>query len=416
MSPKLRIPLLVLVTFLVVVGAFAQTRVLTRKDGRKFIGEVTRKNGAYEVTTDMGTISIPEADVSSVEDYVDPREEYERRLLAVDPGDPAEVFRFAKWCYDNKLYDEAREQLQVVLELQRDHESATLLLSLVEAELAKSDSAGRPRRRPARAIPEDVLGQLVAQEDVEQIRLAELRRSDRVAIRFENDVLRRFLDRIRGTGKFAEEDSDKRFLRQNPVDQAVDILVNKDNLGGAADLLRDINIQTNPAFMAAFKTRIWPLVSRNCATAACHGGVEGAGGLKLYNLPTQDDRVFYTNFLILDAFETRQGRLIDRARPAQSLILQYGLPREQATADHPTPLPPMFRNDQDPRFRAVDAWIRSLLYPHPSYAGVEYLNRIPGGDGRGPLFDSSGQIPTTQPSEETSPGEDAGAGGPQFGS
>jgi len=172
----------------------------------------------------------------------------------------------------------------------------------------------------------------------------------------------------------------------------------------AKDLQADIVIKSNPSFMTTFKTKIWPMVAANCGGGGCHGSPAGAGRLKLYNLKSSDDAVFFTNFLILDSYESSRGRLIDRNRPAQSLLLQFGLPEDVASARHPVHQTPIYNNYQDLRYQAVDEWIRGLLNPHPVY---ELSYQVPGEKPRALPFQPSPVPTATRTAAPAAPGAPA---------
>ena len=130
----------------------------------------------------------------------------------------------------------------------------------------------------------------------------------------------------------------------------------------------DIIIKTDPRFMIEFRSRIWPIVAKHCAAAQCHGGDKPKGGLKLFNIPGKNEKVDYTNFLILDMFASGGKRMLDRDHSDLSLLLQYGLPPEQSRFDHPVKITPPFRSRKDPVYRRVLSWINSLSGPlHPNY-------------------------------------------------
>ena len=140
-------------------------------------------------------------------------------------------------------------------------------------------------------------------------------------------------------------------------------------------LLDDILINSDPEVFKTFRSRIWPIVLSGCAKPSCHGGVKGAGKLKLFDMPITDDRVMYTNFYILQAW-SREGRaLINRNSPVNSMLLQAGLPADIAKQNlkHPKPLkPPPFKSETDRNFVAVQKWIRSLKVLLPPGYRVSY--------------------------------------------
>src|SRR5439155_21709207 len=67
-------------------------------------------------------------------------------------------------------------------------------------------------------------------------------------------------------------------------------------------------------------------------------------------------------------------KLIDRQRPAQSLLLQYAMPGSMAESDHPevANFRPPLRGVNDARYRQLLEWIGQTLQPvEPDY-GFEF--------------------------------------------
>ncbi len=118
----------------------------------------------------------------------------------------------------------------------------------------------------------------------------------------------------------------------------------------------------------------------------------------------QSDSYVYTSFVLLDQMETRQGPLVNRTSPEDSLLLSYLLPQENNPGAHPavkhTPaFKPVVRSKTDAPYAAVVDWITSLRYPHPEY-GLQYRN---------PYREL---VPTTQPAEEGAASQPRAATGP----
>ncbi len=304
--------------------------------------------------------SRPARDPASVE------AQYARRAADLAADDVRGHYDLARWCGERKRYRRAREHLLAVLRLNSEHAEARLMLQRVEAHLA-DPAASRPATEPGTlagtTIPRD---HLVSDEDILRIRLAELRSKDRVAITFRDRADYRFVEAMHGSGRFADRHYEQAFMAATPVAKAIEML----NTPQATDLRDDILVRTNPRFMTTFKTRIWPMLAESCASAECHGSAHGKGArrLRLYNARSQADELYFTNFLLLDAFESSRGRMIDRAHPARSLLLKFSLPADDARAAHPVPIEPMFGSTDDRRYELIDEWIRMLVHPHPQYA------------------------------------------------
>jgi hypothetical protein len=301
---------------LLAAPAWAQLKVVEFKDGRPaLIGTVTESADSYEITTRNGKQTVPIDQVASISDYVSPREEFQKRLSALKGDDASGHYALAQWAYKQGLLEESRAELRAVLTLQPAPENARLLLSVVEKALAAQKEPGLRPPGTATSRPDrlgDLGWQLMSPEDVRRIRRAELRRGDRVTIEFRNDVLRRFVDAQVIAGRYRDYADARSFYSQSQADQAVQIM---EEMPEAQAFQNDIIIKGDPAFMTVFKRNIWPMIGGRCGAPECHGAAKGAGHLKLFNGPVQDDRVYYTNFYILDAYESGQKRLISRNLP-----------------------------------------------------------------------------------------------------
>ena len=376
---------------------WAQVKVVQFKDGRPpLIGTVTESADSYEVVTRTGKQVVPMDQVASISDYVTPREEFRKRQAALTSGDVSGHYSLADWAYKQGLLEDARAELKIVLSLQSGHENAKLLLSLVEKDLQSQQKEPAGPRHSTHSTPSarsDRLGELMAQmmsmDDVQRIRRAELRRGDRVTVEFRNDVLRRFVEAQTAAGRFKDPADARAFYSQPPADQVAQIV---EEMPAATEILDDIIVKSDPRFMSMFKRNVWPIVSARCASPECHGRPRGAGGLKLYAVPVQDDRVYYTNFYILDAYESGHNRLIDRNAPARSLLLHYGLPPDESRKAHPNVRGLNLLNEV--QYQAILEWISNVLAnPRPTY-GLTY--RAPGEKPKASTL-SLGSQPATHP-------------------
>ncbi len=371
------------------IGA-AKEQAVILKDGRRITGEVVKTDGGYEVQTVAGPIVVSADQVLRIEDVATPRSEFERRLAKVDRSDPKALYDLAVWARKRRLLRQAQDLLEQALKLKPDFESAQLQLRLVKIELSKTT---RPRKTTTAAgrVPRVAGRLLLRQEDIYRIRLLELGENDNVVIEFRNRVLDRFVQSMRGAGIFRFPDGRRRFYGAKPVQQARYILDNTDR----EDPLRDdILVKTDPAVMRRFRTRIWPIIQKNCATSSCHGGVRtpAAAKFRLYPGPATNDRLVYTNFYILHKWQRSGRRLINRGDREMSLLLQYGLPSDLARLSHPVPTNRAFRNREDRNYRLVENWIGQLRYPLLP-PGYRIKLRIPG----------MGTTPTTTPAPAPRP-------------
>lgn len=354
-------------------------QVLILKGGRQLTGEVTKTKDGYEVKTKGGTVVIAADQVEKVQDIVTPASEFKQRLEQLNKQDPEGLFRLASWAQQNKLLVEARDLLEQVLKLKPEHENARLLLRLVNMSLStqprETPATGTVVRPPAvdgsTPRPEDLL----KEDDIYRIRLVELKLSgDNVTIDFRNKVIDRFIKKMQGQDIFKDPNGENAF-RSWPRPRQVKYMLDNTQRDDS-EIRDDILIKSDPQVLREFKTRVWPILSKDCASVQCHGSVKGAGKLKLFGAMANDERVVYTNYYILHEWARGGKRLINLEKPEDSLVLQAGLPQNLAQPNlaHPKPTDaPAFPSQKDPNYKLVSDWINSLSRPFlpPGYR-VDY--------------------------------------------
>ena len=391
-----------------------QTMIVTLKDGRKIIGEVTKTEDGYLVKRKIGsgTASVPvhKDEVASIEEMVTPEQEYKNRLKKIDPQNPRDRFNLAKWALGKNVLAIARTECEEALKLDPEFERARLLLRQIEAKEKKA--AGGGPKKPVPGKPKGPSGQippaskippewLVTDEDIYKVRLEELTAADRgVAVQLQNKVLDRFIEKRRGRGEFQTRQFEQQFRSWGRDRQAFFMLSKIDR--EEVTIKDDIQIKTNTKFILDFRNKIWPAIGVHCASITCHGSPEGKGGLKLINVSGRSDKVLYSNFLILDKFSGRQ-KVIDRGTPDLSLLLQHALPREIARYKHPEKgkFAPPLQDLDAPAYKFALAWIESLAKPHPEYR-VKYVPPF-GRTGGGDFLDRAREEKKTPPAKPAIP-------------
>jgi hypothetical protein len=144
---------------------------------------------------------------------------------------------------------------------------------------------------------------------------------------------------------------------------------------------RDVIIQNDPPALLQYRMRVQPVVVQNCAVANCHAPGSTKSKFQLV-VPADSDAATYTNFYLLSTYQKRanpqsdavfgsgDARMIDRAQPARSIVLQYGLPGAIAESDHPdvAGFRPPFRGVNDAKYVSILNWISQTLVPvDPDY-------------------------------------------------
>lgn len=341
-------------------AAFGEVKILKLKDGRKFKGEITKTHDGYRVKTKIAVLTFAADQVAGIEDVVSPTTEYDDRVKKIDQTKPEDHFEVANWAQKAGLLEAARKHLKIALRLKPDYERAKLLLKIVEKRLDKIIKPP-PKKN---GDEKDVVFPRLKKEDIYRIRIEELREGDVVAVKFRNDVVKRFIVSMEGREEFEKPRAKKQFLALSGVRKALYML---DKRPDDAVMKDDILIQSDPRFMKEFR-RLWPIVKNYCAASSCHGGAKPTGGLIFYTRGAGNERADYTNFVILDGIRARRRRLVDRNNPTESLLLHFLLPREQARYKHPRKISAAFKDRKAANYRRVLKWIRSLDGPiHPNY-------------------------------------------------
>ena len=323
------------------------------------------------------------------------QEVFQKRLAALGPRDVVGRITLARWAFERKEYDLAKQAASDAIQIDpRNQEARDLLLTIDAQRKLQSrtppQGQGQPGNRPAApggvaVAPEGAQGQghpdqghaaggamprPRTADEVNLIRQREWSRNDRnVKVRFQNDVKKRYLARARDV-----RPAD--FNNMNAVEQGWKIVHDRN---ATDDMANDVRLTTDPLPLHEYKTIVQRAVLPGCAAAACHGGGP-AGNFQLYPRADHDPEV-YANFLNLSTYtrssgegkESRKAQMIDRDRPADSLLLQYALPQNLSDNPHPDVpgFKPMFRTLKDPKYDQFLRWISNDLAPLQRDYGID---------------------------------------------
>jgi len=374
-----------LVLTLAVTAAVAgQTKILVLKDGRRFTGEVTKTPAGYRIKTKHAVLEFSADKVASVTTVVKPEDEYEQRLAKIDPKDAKAHLSLGQWAHKKGLLKIAKKEFETASKLDPELEMAILFLRRVNAELSRiarltttQAATGAPTGDSGpMLIPEQWL---VSTEDIYRIRIAEFKPEKgplglvdtAASVTFRNDVIERFINMMQGKS----DDFDARKFRAiSPFNKLKTILAETEQ----ESIRKDILLGRDCVVMREFRTRIWPILVSRCGALTCHGAAKGQGQFKLLNAAARNDRIDYSNFMILSQYSKGRGRILDRDNAAQSLLLHYGLPfdDEKVKFKHPRKkklVPAPFARVSDANYRSIEKWIGSLRGPpHGGNYDVKY--------------------------------------------
>lgn len=312
------------------------------------------------------------------------QQQYEQFVSTLDPTLPQRTILMCRWLIDQRRYDLAKKHLEEMLAEADDPRKlpeASRLLRVVDAQLAlqadalEANAAGEEADRSL-SLPEDdsavnmeeFSGGLLSRDDVNLIRVYEIDFENPPRVSVRPETIRQLIsDYITHPAMPSSQSERTKLYRADPID-VVKLMFEV----RARELYGEVRVHTEPESMNIFRRRVhdnWLL--NNCTS--CHSGPD-AGRFFLHRRGYQDERVRYTNFLILERLELdSQWPLINYSEPEMSLIIQHGLPRDEARLPHPD-VPnwqPVFTRSRDRLKRESIRWIESMMQPRPVYP-VDY--------------------------------------------
>ena len=319
----------------------------------------------------------------STVDYVVLEPTFEQRYAqykkALRPNVPSEHLDLCLWLIELRKYELARIEL---IELTRKTQTpeALRVLKVVNAQLALKvpprpgdDYVEEPQGGPNRPATPDETGALpdpiLTYDDVNLIRVYEIDFDRPPKISIDAETIRTLIDGYGGEPLIPTSRSKRTaFFRADPLKVASIMFELR-----ARELYPRIKVITEPWALNLFRRRVhnaWLINS--CSTSRCHGG-PGAGRFSLHLRHYKDPRVRYTNLLILQRLELDpEWPLINYEDPELSLIIQYGLPRDEARKPHPDVRgwKPVFGHGGKRMLQDTTDWIRSMMAPRPDYPVV----------------------------------------------
>jgi hypothetical protein len=389
-----RLSVIVVAFFALVIIApalLAKTGVVKTTTGQTYIGDVDDSKPEYVTINRKGIPTrVQRAEVASIQLADDFPSFYRQRMAQLGPQDVQGRLQLARAAFEFHEYNLARDAADSALQIDPNNGDAVAMLETIRVQqrLEKNnpppahDATGTaPVSRPAATEGAGGAAQLAENAkllkpaEINAIRQAEMRPEDvGVRIRFDRNVLKRYVE---FSNRVPAD-----FYALNAMQQAQAIMHD-----GPAEMRKDIQILNDPPAILQYRRMVQPFLVQNCATTGCHNGSNPK-----YNviLPAESDAATYTNFYILDKYTKKMpqsadavfgrgdAKILDRQRPAQSLLLQYAMPGSIAEIDHPDVqnYRPPLRGVTDPRYRQMLDWVGSALQPVDPDYGFDYP--IPG--------------------------------------
>jgi len=313
-------------------------------------------------------------------------EKYARFREAIKPNEIDKRLTFARWLVSEKRFDLAAQELRALTK-EVDLPEGRELLRQVDAQLTMEAATKKGSSDPgtgdgstgARSAPRaprkgpvdlrDLLpSRLVAPDDVNIIRIYEVNLDKPPRMDISPDTIRELITRY-GSSSLVPTGSDERNRMFSWEPARILRLMFELK---ARDLYTRVRVTSEPEALNRFRTKVhdaW--LVPNCATSQCHGGIE-AGRFFLHRRNSKDERVRYTNLLIL-LRSSLDHPLVDFEDPDASLIVQHALPQDEARFPHPDVKgwKPVFTGTARALRGETVQWIRGMYKPRPLYP-VDY--------------------------------------------
>jgi len=378
------------------INAQAREAVIETESGQTFEGELISETDQTVVLLISGIETpVQRSNIKSITLKKSGREIFEQRRAGLEDDDLDGRFALAYDMYEMGELDLAKRETQSLLERFPDSEKVKRLDGVVaDAIKLREDRAQRPAARPAppapgggaeapanghRLDPRVLREQQLTDEQINLIRLWELpadlsELKPRIII--PRETIETVLDEYADREAVPKGRREQNAFRTAPGWEQLPVLFSV----RARELYPTVRVIEDPPVMKTFRSEIAPLYVNGYFTETFgRGAVEG---LTLFGGLGDRVRAAYTDFYILHKYQQGNAYMIDRDKPAESLLVQWGLPRDQATYKAPEApgWRPFFSGRDDPQFTRIVDWIDSL-YMTVDY-GISYSPPPPDQIGR----------------------------------
>ncbi len=361
-----------------------QTGVVFLANGQARDGIILEDHFEYvlmEIEGVRARISRPNVDHVVLEPTF--AERYAKFKESLLPGQTRRHLALCQWLVDNKKWNLAKAELDELL-VREDNFDARTLLVVVDAQLklqaggfkstnkenADEDSNDSKNTTGPVTAADLMPKQLVTSDDVNIMRIYEIDFNDPPRMSISPDTIRTLIERYGTSNLMPASQTERTALFRAEEIELAKLMFRLQ----ARELYPQINVLSEPPALNEFRLRVhdaWLI--NNCTTSRCHGGLD-AGRLFLHRRNYKDERVRYTNLLILERLELDpEWPLINYDEPLMSLIIQHALPKHAARKPHPD-VPgwtPVFTRGNRRTLETSLQWIQSMYQPRPDYP-VDY--------------------------------------------
>jgi len=386
-------PVVGLLSVLIVTVAWAQTRtaVVHLKDRAEPIRGQLVDETADRIILKIAGIDTPilKDNIEKIEFEKSLAERFKEKRAALDDDDAEGRFNLARWAFRTETetgYRLALTELSALTAGDPANQQARLLKRLVEQRLAaleaiEEDEAAPttpetgPTTTPDQPAAAPDQPKMLTEEQRNLLKVYEVNLKDEPRIVIPRNVIDDFLTDYRATaalGPYADRQGQARFRNLEGYEQLAVMFDAQ-----ARPLYGKVQIRDEPEPLQTFRARINPRYV--VAYFARHFGQQPVPGVNLITLAPNSEPAAYTNFLMLHRADQDGLRFIDRDRPDQSLLLQWGLPRDEAIYPAPEDARnwrPYFTGRDDQRFIDMLQWVQQLYRPSPNYP-IDYTPPSP---------------------------------------
>jgi hypothetical protein len=378
-----------------VVWAAGRPGVVRLKDGTIYDGAIEEVEGGLKVNVRGIETNVPRERIASV-DYGDFETRWNDEYSKLAKDDAKGRLALARRAFDERKYDLTEKAARDAQAIDPNSAEAADMLKLTsnQRRLERGSGAGNTsggtnngntgaNTGGPTAAPPASPWKLLTPEEVNRVKQVEMREDDtKLRINFKNNVRRKYVESDPGLRMNYTE-----FAKLPQASQAMMIIRN----GG--DLAKDVEIVNDPEAISAFRTDVMPLVLSGCATSACHNGNNEASKSFSLVTPANNPAAVYSNFVVLkqyrktvkqspgqegSIFAPESAEMIDRTSPEKSLLLQYGLPQQEAEYKHPVVrnYNGVFRTgSRDPKYANIRTFIAGLSKTSADYGFTYDLQR-----------------------------------------
>lgn len=359
----------------------ARPVTVVMNDGRRIDAELIRESSSevvLEIVEGVQT-TFARSEIEAIETRKSMEEVYRERREELEDDDLEGRYELAYFLFQNRAYELAETEIRAILDDFPDADRPRRLLRVLEErrktatpeenESVAGGDRGEGAAEDSPAIKMPPPPETLNMEQISVIRLWELP-VDREAmaelsprVRVADEVIEKFIEQYRNRNDFPLGDESLNRLRSAQGYEQLQLMMDM----RAREFYDDVVILDDPPPMREFRRTVHPAYLWNYFIPRF--GLGQLDDLRLIRRgrATSAENT-YTNFLILHNYARNGSQMIDRSNPEDSLLLQWGLPRDEARQPAPD-VPgwrPFFSGTDDPRFQQFVEWIRSL-YPDPKY-------------------------------------------------